>query len=1742
MVIYTSSNAQNNCATAVTISSLPYSSGTLTTCGTVDDYLAGSYCTSTNYGGGEDYVFTYTATVSGIYGISLGGAATWKIASVHTACPPTTGNCIGGITTSSGTTASGNVTLSAGTLYYIFIDTWPDPLCGEFTLGLTAPPTCPPPTALTATGITTTSANIGWTAGGTETAWEYVYGVSPVAAPSGAGTATTSNPTALSGLSPATTYQFYVRANCGAGDFSTWAGPYTFVTLCNPMTDFFENFDSYPTGSIVPTCWNRLISGSGSQTISSTTPASGTRNIYQYSSGLSNQTFVILPELSNVSAGTHRFKAKFRVSSGTGELELGYLTNITDAATYTLIQTIPISNTSYGSETIINIPNTVPSGARLCVRNSGITSSSHYWDDAGYEAIPTCPYPTALTATGITPTSANIGWTPGGTETAWEYVYGLSPLPAPSGSGTATTNNPTNITGLVANRTYQFYVRANCGAGGYSTWAGPGSFYTGYCIPAPSSVDGLGITNVTFSSVNNTTGDEPGHYGDYSAMIGDVQKTATIPVNITYQTGYTYDTKIWIDWNDDLDFADSGEEVYTGTSTSSNPTTLNASFVVPGTAALGNHRMRIGGVDVGPPTPCYTGTYGTFEDYTVNVTPAPSCPAPSALTATGITINSANIGWTAGGTETAWEYVYGISPVPAPSGAGTATTNNPTALSGLAGGTTYQFYVRANCGGQFSSYTGPFSFTTLLTNDNCSGATPFPAIPTDGTCVTLSNQTTIGATNSNVTPTGACTTNSGTPDDDVWFSFVASAPAMVLQSTWVSGATDIYWHVFSGSCASSMTAILCTDTDAGGTLTGLTVGQTYYIRLYTYSTGVNTTQNICMKTAPDMTFVSCTVGAQNTTSVGAGTLNANIVRLDVVVIGANNPLSAFRFGCSTNGSTTPVTNNITTAKIYYTGTSSTFNTTTLVGSADILADGGFTIMNSQVLTGGTSNTTNYFWLAYDVRCSAINAQVLDGEFNSLFVGGVPQTPTAQSYTGTRTITALASYDTKADGNWSDAATWACSVPPAGTTLPININHNVNLNTDFTFDANLTVATGKTLTINANNLTMGPANGGNKIMTVNGTLAMGGGTLNINGSITFASTSSWNMSMGTLNIDPNSGVVGTSSTTSNPALNILTGSLNVTGGTINIKDPMFPSTGKSIAYSHGSLDASIGTGCTINIGTATGGSHSNTSLTGFYLECNVSTGTLELGTVIVNGGMYSATNSRHASTNTSSIYITKIKNLTVNSGSEFVVNAAVLAITGDVVNNGLMTVTSSTYDKGLAFVGDAQYVSGVTLYNGSNAQSLSGSGFFRKATADPIPGSQSGNLCSAFSVWQNTAGAGVTLNMPLTVTAALRLNGGKTITSSSNFLALGTSGTTLGTLYTNSTTAPTNIQSTNVGGWVNGPFKRWFSGTTTDLSQQGILPIGNSTAPQYAQVVFTATPGTGTLTSFFTDGAPGDAGLPLQDTGGDPWCNPGAVSSTGYVTINPGDGLSTANYTSRFNVTNYSGITTLSTARVLKRPTGGGDWTLNGTFVTGANNLISRTGMSGFSEFAAVQGAATALPIELLSFKGYAEKSANVLEWVTASESNTDMFVIERSENGKEWKAIAKVEAAGESRNKSSYKATDEQPLNKAYYRLRSVDMDGRFQLSDAIVIERNDRSFKMYSVSPNPNRGDFTVTFNTPSNGETKLVLVNSLGMRVHSQMVNAIAGTNAEFLNVNDLTNGIYTLIIEQEGQFITQRVVINK
>jgi len=92
----------------------------------------------------------------------------------------------------------------------------------------------------------------------------------------------------------------------------------------------------------------------------------------------------------------------------------------------------------------------------------------------------------------------------------------------------------------------------------------------------------------------------------------------------------------------------------------------------------------------------------------------------------------------------------------------------------------------------------------------------------------------------------------GTSDDDVWFSFVATRTTHYIDLLNIAGSTtDLVHVVYSGTCAGTLTQLVCSDPNSS-TLTGLTVGQTYFIRVYSYTStsGQTSTFDVCIKSDP----------------------------------------------------------------------------------------------------------------------------------------------------------------------------------------------------------------------------------------------------------------------------------------------------------------------------------------------------------------------------------------------------------------------------------------------------------------------------------------------------------------------------------------------------------------------------------------------------------------------------------------------------------------------------------------------------------------------------------------------------------------------------------------------------------------------------------------------------------------------------------------------------------------------------
>lgn len=349
------------------------------------------------------------------------------------------------------------------------------------------PPNCFAPSDIFQIAATTTTAKVGWRAPVPSPAagYEYYYSIAataPVSSTAPSGTSTVTN-ASLANLTAGTTYNFWVRAVCAANNTGAWSSGGTFTTLCDPVSGVVENFDSYSTGNIVPSCWSRIVTGSSSvQTISSSVPASGTRNISQYNNTAGQINIVVLPPLTTINAGNQlRFKVKANTAA---VLDIGYLTNAFDPASFVIVQSLNITNTAYGNSTSVPFPVTVPSDARVAVRMPAqATAATVYWDDVFWEPAPTCLEPNSLTISNITQTGATLGWnapivSPAG---GYEYYYSTTntaPVATTAPSGTSSSTSAS--LNLSVGTAYYVWVRSVCSSSDKSDWS-PALTFTTLC-------------------------------------------------------------------------------------------------------------------------------------------------------------------------------------------------------------------------------------------------------------------------------------------------------------------------------------------------------------------------------------------------------------------------------------------------------------------------------------------------------------------------------------------------------------------------------------------------------------------------------------------------------------------------------------------------------------------------------------------------------------------------------------------------------------------------------------------------------------------------------------------------------------------------------------------------------------------------------------------------------------------------------------------------------------------------------------------------------------------------------------------------------------------------------------------------------------------------------------------------------------------------------------------------------------
>ena len=185
-----------------------------------------------------------------------------------------------------------------------------------------------------------------------------------------------------------------------------------------------------------------------------------------------------------------------------------------------------------------------------------------------------------------------------------------------------------------------------------------------------------------------------------------------------------------------------------------------------------------------------------------------------------------------------------------------------------------------------------------------------------------------------------------------------------------------------------------------------------------------------------------------------------------------------------------------------------------------------------------------------------------------------------------------------------------------------------------------------------------------------------------------------------------------------------------------------------------------------------------------------------------------------------------------------------------------------------------------------------------------------------------------------------------------------------------------------------------------------------------------------------------------------------------------------------------------------------------------------------------------LPVKLASFSAMLNNDKVDLKWATTSEKNLSHFSIEKSTDGVNYKEAGLVFAYGNTAETMNYTFPDKNiNTSKAgviYYRLRSVDIDGKSELSFVSSVrigKKNEQGINILTY-PNPVSTELRITI--PTNWQGKKVSYELFSKNGQVAMKNIVgAGSQTETMNVNHLAAGFYIVKVTCNGEIAKQKII---
>lgn len=261
-----------------------------------------------------------------------------------------------------------------------------------------------------------------------------------------------------------------------------------------------------------------------------------------------------------------------------------------------------------------------------------------------------------------------------------------------------------------------------------------------------------------------------------------------------------------------------------------------------------------------------------------------------------------------------------------------------------------------------------------------------------------------------------------------------------------------------------------------------------------------------------------------------------------------------------------------------------------------------------------------------------------------------------------------------------------------------------------------------------------------------------------------------------------------------------------------------------------------------------------------------------------------------------------------------------------------------------------------------------------------------------------------------------------------------------------------------------------------------------------------------------------------------------------------NGLLATNITLTCTLTGQTGILNASTTRVVGSSDNGASYgSLGGSHVNGSGVTAIRSGFQvnsplNFRIHLGGNSISNPLPVNFKSFTATKSENGVNLKWITASESNNNLFEVQRSDNGAKYYNIALVKGSVNSNTATTYTFKDVDSKVGTYcYRLKQVDLNGAFEFSKTTCVEfevvKNNTNEVV--TTPNPFNDKLQVKYNSLSAVTVNIQILDLIGKVHHNINMQANKGETMFSLETDNLPMGIYFVRINNNGIVTTQRIV---